>query len=216
MDTVLFDFDGTIIDTNRIIREGLNHFARQTLERSLTGEEMHALYGRPLEEQMAFLDPVNPEDLTMAFRAWYGKMHDRMTGAFPGIPGLIRRLHADGVRLGIVTNNSREGTRMGLEHLGLVPYFPVVVTCDDVQHRKPAPDGIHLALDALGSAREDAIFVGDSANDLLAARQAGVASVLVGWTSLDPAQLLECRPRHIVHRPEHIGDLVETRRRRSA
>ena len=165
---------------------------------------------------MRVLDPANPGTLTASFRSWYNRMHNEMTCAFPGMTQLIRDLKRQGVRLGIVTNNSREGTRMGLEHLGLTGAFSVVVTCDDVSCCKPDPEGIRLALDRLGSDPAGALFVGDSANDLLAARRAGIPGVLVGWTSLDPAKLLDCRPTYIVHRAEQLSELVGTGQRISA
>lgn len=207
-DTILFDFDGTIIDTNQLIARGLNTFSLRYRGRSCSQEEMKLLAGRPLADQMNHLCPGEGKRLSQEFSSWYARRHDRMTKAFPGMIALLHELKRHNIRLGLVSNNSTATVQMGLRHLGISRMFPIIVTCDDVRDKKPSPEGIRKALDVLGSHLHSTLYVGDSAGDLLAARNAGTSSALVSWTAQELNDLLKLGPDHVIHTPREILSLA--------
>lgn len=206
--TIIFDFDGTIINTNEIIENGLNLFSRAYRGKRLESYELEALVGKPLLDQMAALCPELALEMTARFRVWYRKRHNALTSIFDGMDELLETLDQYGHQLAIVSNNSSEGVNMGLEHLDIGHLFKVVVTCDDVKEKKPAPEGVQLALQRLGAQAESTLYVGDSAGDLLASRAAGVSNVLVGWTAVQREQLLIHKPDYVVETPMEILEVV--------
>lgn len=198
---LIFDFDGTLINTNRLIETGLNYFACQTLGRFLTHEEHLSLLGRPLNEQMRFLDANQEVALTEAFRVWYLEAHESHVVLFEGVRELLDMLKQYGYPMAIVSNNSRETIQFGLNQFDMASLFSVVISCDDVQEKKPNPEGLYQAMAALDVTAEECLFIGDSANDLLAAKAAGVEDVLVAWTAGDEQALRALSPNYVIERP---------------
>jgi len=183
--TLLFDFDGTIINTNKLIEEGLELFAKTYRGTSLSHSEHKFLLGKPLEDQMKYINTDAHLAMTEIFKVWYLQEHNNRTSAFDGIETLIKFLRIKKCKLGIVSNNSRETVLHGLEHLRLRDYFDVIVTSDDVTEKKPSPEGLHKALFMLNSTADESLFIGDSSNDILAANHAGIENVLVGWSLME-------------------------------
>jgi len=208
INTLIFDFDGTIIDTNLIIAKGLNLFSRAYRGSRLSQHELEQLTGKPLHDQMAALNSERADEMTARFRQWYAQRHDALTRAFHGMDELFEDLRKFRFNLAIVTNNSKEGVQMGLRHLGMHHLFHTVITCDDVMEKKPSPEGVYLALKLMNVRPEEALFIGDSAGDLLASRRAGVANVLVGWTSIKRETLMVHQPDFIIEHPMELLEVV--------
>ncbi len=179
---IIFDFDGTIINTNELIREGLQYFSYRYNKRRLSPKEINDLFGRPLEEQMAYIDSQNVELLTAQFKIWYQHHHNAKAFAFPGVVQTIKTLSARGIPLAILTNNSTGTVLSGLDHLGIRQYFDHMISRDDVKETKPSPEGMHKLLNKMALQPHEVVFVGDTANDILAGQNAGVKSALVGWS----------------------------------
>jgi pyrophosphatase PpaX len=207
--SVLFDFDGTIINTNALIEEGLNYFAEKYRGSRLTKQEHATLTGRPLEDQMAYINATHAEGMTEQFRIWYKHHHNQKTFAFPGIKEIIKTLYRANYRLGIVSNNSTESIKMGLNHLDLEAYFEAIITRDDVTQTKPAPEGLHKMLDVLNINQEDTLFIGDTSNDILAAKNAGIHSVMVGWSHMTIDEIMTLEPDYIILLPEHLLNVID-------
>lgn len=206
--TIIFDFDGTIINTNKLIEEGLHRFAITFRGTPLSNEEHRFLLGMPLEDQMKFINPKQYEYMTEAFKAWYLKEHESRVSAFDGIDDVILFLHSEKYKLGIVSNNSRETIDFGLKQLKMDSLFEVIITSDDVSDKKPSPEGLFKALALLNSSGDDSIFIGDSANDILAGNRAGIESVLVGWSLMEPQQIESLEPDYIIERPSDLLSLI--------
>jgi pyrophosphatase PpaX len=181
--TVLFDLDGTIIDTNELIIQSFLHTFDGITPEPLTREHIIPNMGRSLVDQMKFFSGRDEvEDLVQKYRAFNIEQHDALVTEFPGVREALGKLHAAGLKLGIVTSKVRVTSEMGLKLCGLYDFFDTIVTVQDVEKPKPDPEGIRKALSELGSDREGALMVGDSHYDIEAARNAGVASVAVGWS----------------------------------
>lgn len=207
--SVLFDFDGTIINTNALIEEGLNYFAEKYRGSRLNKQEHAALTGKTLEDQMAYINETHAEGMTEQFRIWYKHHHNQKTYAFPGIKEIIKTLHGANYKLGIVSNNSTESIKMGLKHLDLEHYFETIITRDDVSETKPSPEGIQKMLHVMDLNQEHALFIGDTSNDILAAKQAGIHSVMVGWSHMHIDDIMTLEPDYIILLPEHILNVIE-------
>lgn len=210
MTTVIFDFDGTIINTNTLIEEGLNFFAHRYRGYRLSREELMMLTGKPLETQMAYINGDKAQLMLEQFKIWYAHHHNSKVAAFPGMIRLIKRLKSSGYKLAIVTNNGRESLHMGLSLLGIMPYFEHIITREDVTQTKPSEEGILKVLEALDSRPEHAVFIGDTDNDVKAAKAAGVTSILVGWSMLDKVSQIELNPDYIALSTIELADIIET------
>lgn len=206
--TVLFDFDGTLLDTHQLIVRGLDRVSRMSRGTPFSDEDHGRILGKPLDEQMRMLCPRDTDFYTTLFQRWYRQNHDRFAKAYPDIEEMLKLLRAEGYRTGIVTNNSRAGLQLGLDLLGYEHYFDVIVTRDDVAACKPSPEGILKALAQLGTQPHEAIYVGDSGGDMLAARAAGVLPVLVGWTALSLEEVRQLNPAEIIESAYEVPFLM--------
>ncbi|MBE0451568.1 MAG: HAD-IA family hydrolase [Clostridia bacterium] len=208
INTVIFDFDGTIINTNSLIEEGLNHFSYMHRGYHFTKEEMLELTGKPLETQMAAIDKQLSKLLVEQFKVWYSNHHNQKTSAFPGMIELLRFLRRLNLNLAIVTNNSRPSLEMGLKHLGIEDVFHITLSRDEVSATKPEPDGLIKVLNKFEVHPHDAIFIGDTDNDILAAKAAGIKSVMVAWSILDENSIKALSPDHILHESPQLLELL--------
>ncbi len=178
---VLFDLDGTLIDSGPMILASFRHATVSVLGREIPDIDLVAAAGgATLEQQMRAFDAERVDELVAAYRAHNIPLHDDLQCCV-GMEVLLDELKAEGRRLGVVTAKRRKTVDLAFERLGIERYFDVVVTADDTTAHKPDPAPILLALDRLGARAEDAVYVGDSPFDVGAARAAGVYAVAVGW-----------------------------------
>lgn len=199
---VLFDFDGTIVDSGAMILASLRHATRTVLGVEIPDEELRARVGSSgLREQMAALGADRADELVQAYREHNEPLHDGLQ-CFDGMLGVLEALRGEGRRLGIVTAKRRETIELAFEHLpALEDYFGVVVGGDDTERGKPDPAPILHALELLGAAPAEAAYVGDSPGDVAAARGAGVHAVGVTWGgihSLADADVLVSKPEELL------------------
>ncbi len=210
IDTVLFDFDGTIMDTNDVIIGSWQH-----VYRTLRGEEgdldyILSTFGEPLEYSMEKSFPeVSTEESVRIYRDWHRERFLEMIRLFPGVEEVIREVKARGFKTGISSSRLRITLEQGLNKYDLGKYFDVVVAVEDTENPKPAPDIALKTLELLDSKPENAIMVGDSRLDILCARNAGVPSVLVGWSATLAGKTKEDfapgeAPDYIIEKPEEL------------
>lgn len=188
---MLFDLDGTLVDSAPSIARSLNLALGTTLPvevvRTLIGDGAVVLVERALRAAGLPPDPEAPG----RFLRTYAAEGIRGTTALPGAHAVLAQLPTQGWRLGLVTNKPMVPTRQLLEGFGWAGSFGVVIAGDSLPQRKPRPEPLWAALDALGVPPSQAVMVGDSGNDAQAARAAGVPVVLVaGGYSNEPLQAL--------------------------
>lgn len=205
--TVLFDLDGTILDTNELIVQSFLHSLEGESPEPITREHIIPNMGRPLIDQMKhFTGKTDVDSVILKYRAFNLDNHDTLVREFPYIREAFAKLYENGIKIGIVTSKITKTTLMGLKLAGLDTYITSIVTVDDVLKPKPDPEGIFKALDELGSKPEEAIMVGDSHFDIHAAQNAGVRSVGVAWSWKGRAYLEEHDPDWII---DDIRELYE-------
>ncbi|MFC5450913.1 pyrophosphatase PpaX [Paenibacillus aestuarii] len=197
--TVLFDLDGTIVDTNELIVQSFLHSLEGQTPEPLTREVIIPNMGRPLIEQMKlFTGRDEVEDVINKYRTFNVSKHDELVKEFPNVRTAMQKLHANGIKIGIVTSKIRLTTGMGLKLVGLDPYVSTIVTVEDVKEPKPSPEGILAALATLGSSKEETMMVGDSHYDIEAAKNAGVVSVGVSWSWKGRSYLEAYKPDYLI------------------
>lgn len=190
---VLFDLDGTLVDSAPDIHEALNETLASLGEPPFTLEAVIGMIGagvpKLIERAYAGLakeiDPASRDRVVARFLALYKPRAARLTTLNAGASEATRRLKEEGRGVGVVTNKPDAETREILAHFGLLDLLDVVVGGDAGPEKKPAPGLLLLACERLGMAPGDVLFVGDSENDVEAARAAGIAVVAVrgGYTT---------------------------------
>jgi phosphoglycolate phosphatase len=188
-DALVFDLDGTLVDTAPDLHAHLNAMLAELgrsglpLEeiRPMIGDGARALLRRGLEASGGLPDGADLDQLFLRFLARYTADPVRFGALYDGVLPLVRNLARDGVRLGVCTNKAQAPSVRILELLGLAPYFGSVIGGDVLPVRKPDAGHIGAVLEQLGVPDRRAIMVGDSANDLLAARAAGIPCILMSF-----------------------------------
>ena len=159
---VLFDLDGTVVDSAAIILASMRHATREVLGREYGDEELMRTVGGPgLDAQMAALAPDRVDELVRVYRAHNEPLHDELE-ACPGMADALVRLVADGHRLGIVTAKRRSTAELAFERVPLGHLFETIVGGDDTERHKPDPAPLLLAAERMGVDPADAAYVGDA------------------------------------------------------
>lgn len=187
---VLFDLDGTIIDTNQLIIKSFVYTVEKHLGYKIGAEEVIPYFGEPLPLTLQRFSKDKWEIMLKTYRDYNEKYHDRYTKIREDVKEVLARLKEEGIKTAVVTSKRRELAKRGLKLFELDKYFDVLVGLEDTEKHKPEPDPVLKALELLKSPREEALMVGDSPYDILSARSAGVRSVAVKWSVL-PFELLK-------------------------
>jgi len=178
---VLFDLDGTVVDSGGIILASMRHATRTVLALEIPDAELMASVGGPgLEAQMRAFAPERVEELVRVYREHNEPLHDELE-CCAGMEDVLVRLKEQGRRLGVVSAKRRRTVELAFAHVPIAHLFDVLVGGDETERQKPAPDPLLLALERIGAAPEDAAYVGDSPYDMQAARAAGLYAVGVTW-----------------------------------
>jgi len=183
INTVLFDFDGTVMDTNQLILKSWQHTFLTLEGAERPDDEIMLTFGEPISISMArALPQYEMEESVGIYRSWHHAHYEDLIKLFPGIFELLAKLKALGYKTGLVTNRLKDSTINGLQKFDIEKFFDAIVTADDVVNCKPDPEPALTAMKRLGSAPSETVFVGDSKHDMKCARNAGLAAaVLVDW-----------------------------------
>jgi pyrophosphatase PpaX len=187
---VLFDLDGTVIDTGAIILASMRHAAETVIGGEYTDEQLLAAVGGPgLEAQMQALDPERVEELVTVYREHNEPLHDTIS-VCAGMDVALDELKDRGHRLGIVTAKRRLTIDLAFARIPIEHLFDTVVGGDETAEHKPHPAPLLLALERMGAWPEDAVYVGDSPFDMQAAKAAGLYAIGVSWGRIHGADKL--------------------------
>ena len=212
INTVLFDFDGTLVNTNDVIIASWQHTYMYYLGREESLEKITACFGEPLLLTMEREFPeVDPRESAEVYRNFQKENADELVKIFPGIKELLESLKTDGFRMGVVTSRTRESAQRYMDMFGIGDYFEEMVSCDDTDIHKPNPEPILLCLKKMGITAEEALMVGDSPFDIKCANNAGVKSVLVGWRITGDGQTLidDAREDFTIEEPAELTGILE-------
>lgn len=203
--TVLFDLDGTVVDSGGIILASMRHATREVLGREYSDEELMKTVGGPgLEAQMVAIDPDRAVELVDVYRAHNIPLHDELEACI-GMEDVLARLHDEGRRLGVVTAKRRDTAELAFATVPLGHLFEVIVGGDETERHKPDPEPLLLGASRLGADPAQTAYVGDSPFDVLAAKAAGMYAVAVTWGRIhDRSKLETAEPDVIVDTAEEL------------
>ena len=204
---LLFDLDGTLIDSIELILSSKRHAFDGYAGRTPTDEEWRALIGRPLADSFREFVAHEPEveRLIERYREHQLAHHDRLVRPYDGVLEAIREFASAGHPMALVTSKADWLAKRALVHVGLDGAIPVIVGCDSCTRHKPHPEPVERALTLLRAAPRDAMFVGDSPHDIEAGRAAGVYTVGVTWGAFTREEMGRAGADLVIHR---IGELA--------
>jgi len=188
---VLFDLDGTVVDSGSIILASMRHATREVLGQDFADQElMQAVGGPGLEAQMAVFGPDQVDELVRVYRAHNEPLHEELE-ACVGMEDVLVRLHEEGRRLGVVTAKRRATVELAFARVPLGHLFETVVGGDETVLHKPDPAPLLLAATRMAADPAETAYVGDSPFDVRAAKAAGMHAVAVTWGRIHDRTILE-------------------------
>ncbi|MDA1264445.1 MAG: HAD-IA family hydrolase [Planctomycetota bacterium] len=210
LEAVLFDLDGTLLDSIDLIVASFEHTLREADLAPRSRQQILAEIGRPLLRVFPEWSgaPQRTQELIAIFREWNLDHHDELARPFPGVVDAVAQLRSAGMRMGVVTSKLSDSARRGLALCGVEDAMEVLIACDDVERHKPDPLPVLLGCERLGVAPERCAYVGDAVVDLLAGRAAGVQTAGVGWGSETAHELLAHEPDWWFERPSDWSQLL--------
>lgn len=208
---VLFDLDGTLLDTHELILASFRHSMDEVLGASFPEEELMKKVGQPLETQMWDFtdDPAVHERLLTVYRNYNHEVHDECVRAFDGVSSMLADVRERGLRVGVVTSKRHALAQRGLEVCGLADYVECLVGPDDFPAHKPDPGPVAYGCELLGCAPSECLYVGDSPFDTQAGNGAGCTTVAVCWGMFSPEVLAASSPSHTIEKPEELAALLD-------
>jgi pyrophosphatase PpaX len=203
--TILFDLDGTLIDTNELIISTYLHTLEKYYPGTYQREDVLPFMGPTLHDSFSSIDPDRVEEMILEYRAYNLANHDELVTEFAGVKETVQTLMAKGYKLGIVTTKLHDTVLKGLRLMELEAYFEVIVALDHVEKAKPDPEPIFKALEQLEATPVEAIMVGDNYHDILAGKNAGTKTAGVAWSIKGRDYLAKFEPDYML---ENMTDLL--------
>ncbi|ATP41744.1 pyrophosphatase PpaX [Solibacillus sp. R5-41] len=202
---LLFDFDGTLLDTNDLIIQTFMQIFDEKFPGQYTTQDCLKFIGPSLKQTFDELTPGETDEMIAKYKKWNAEHHDQLVKGYDAVLETLEQLHAMGIKLAIVSTKGSEGLARGMNVLGAGHLFDVIVGLDDVTHVKPHPEPILLALKKLGVTKEEAIMIGDNSHDIEGGKNAGVRTAGVSWAAKGEAFLQQFNPDYMLH---HMRDLL--------
>jgi pyrophosphatase PpaX len=209
--TVLFDLDGTLIDSIRLILDSYHHTLAAHGVPPRTDEDWLRGVGTPLSVQFAeWRDDLGKlEAMVATYRAYNLAHHDRMVTVYPGVLSAVEAIRAAGRRTGLVTSKNRQGALRGLTLVRLEAMMDVLVCADEVTNPKPHPEPVEKAVALLGADPATTVYVGDSIHDMVSGRAAGVRTGAALWGPFGREHLELATPDYWLETPADLLTLLD-------
>lgn len=209
--TLLFDLDGTLIDTNELIITSYLHTLEKYYPGQFQREDVLPFMGPTLHEAFTTVgaDPDRVEEMVKVYRTFNIANHDLLVKEFESVFETIQTLYEKGYKLAIVTTKRHDVALKGLRLTGLDKFFEVVIALDHVEKVKPDPEPIFKALEELGSSPAEAVMVGDNYHDILAGKNAGTTTVGVAWSIKGRDYIAKYEPDYILENMTELLTILE-------
>jgi HAD superfamily hydrolase (TIGR01509 family) len=197
---VIFDMDGTLTQTNRLIFDSFNYIAQKYRGRTYSEQEITAMFGPPEEGALlAIVDEGQIQPVMEEYLRFYRGHHKELARLYPGMKELLSALKDRGIKLALFTGKGIHTTTITLEEFGLKEYFDYVVTGNDVENHKPSSEGIRKILSHFGLEPSETLMVGDSVGDVKSSHEAGVRIAAVLWDSYAKEKVLQMKTDFVFH-----------------
>lgn len=204
--TLIFDFDGTLLDTNELIINTFQHVLDKYYPGEYGRDEILPFLGPTLKETFELINMEKSEEMIAAYRAWNIANHDKLAFEFDGVSDTLNKLKQMGFKMAIVSTKKNDMVLRGVNLLDVDDVFDTIIGLDDVSKPKPDAEPILLALERLGSSKEEALMIGDNYHDIVGGQNAGVRTAGVAWTVKGENFLQKFNPDYMLH---HITDLFK-------
>jgi pyrophosphatase PpaX len=204
---ILFDLDGTLIDTIPLIIKTFRETLRALGLPDRSDAQLLSQVGRPLHLQVADIDRERAQELFDTYQRLYREFRHEMPRDFDGTRDVIAELKRRGYPMAVVTSKRLAGTVRDLEYSGLAPFFDAIVSAEETEKHKPAAEPVLEALKRLGAPAEEATYIGDSPFDIRSAHAAGVLAGAVKWTPFERSVLEAELPDYWVENPQSLLDM---------
>lgn len=209
--TILFDNDGTLVDTYNMILESFKHATQEVLGKQFSEAEYMAKVGQPLATQMLDFarNAEEQQRLLKVYRSHNEATHDQLIRAFPGIVDELAAFRAEGFEMGVVTSKMHALAWRGLQVVGAAPYLGCLIGADDCAKHKPDPAPILLGCERMGAQPEECVYVGDSPFDIAAGNAAGCKTLAVTWGMFPEEKLVVENPTEIIHEVAEFSAAIQ-------
>lgn len=208
--TVLFDLDGTLIQTTKIIIDTFKiTFAKYFPHLQLTEEEYTNFLGHTLFMTFGYYtdSPEKVDEMVKFYREVSDEMIEKGLQSYPGARETIEYLKKKKVKVGVVTSKMRHVAQHHLSLVGLDDLIEGIIGYEDVKEHKPAPEPIEKALALFGAKKEQTVYVGDHENDIVAAKKAGILTCAVTYSER-LGQMLSYQPDFVIDELVNVKDLI--------
>jgi len=207
-DGIIFDIDGTLTATNKLIFASFNHIAEKYLHKKLTNEEILAQFGPTEDVILKKWTEHRYDEARSDYYDFYEANHEELADIFPGLKKVIEQIKSKNIPLGIFTGKGRESSLITLKAFDILNCFDYIVTGDDVDEHKPSPEGINKFVDTYKLNRERVLMVGDAHVDVIAARDAGVKIASVLWDSTYKEKVLALNPDFVFYTVDEFAGFI--------
>lgn len=220
VETILFDFDGTLANTNQLIASSHEHVLNTYFPGQYDKKAILSFNGPSLKEVYQSIDFKRAELLIAEYKSYNEEHHDEKIEAFEGVVETLNSFKEKGLKLGIVSTKAQPLLNKGLKLLNITHFFDIIISGSDCTCPKPDPEGIKKAMCRLQAKEETTLMVGDNYHDIEAAHRANIAGVFVAWSekSVDIAKKWQADytvssmydlQEQIFNKIDTRGDLIE-------
>lgn len=202
---VLFDLDGTLIDTNNLVIESFKHTFKEKLNIDVPESEIVMYFGEPLIDTLARYDKENAQLLYNTYIKYNEAIHDDTAREIVGAKETISDLKSLGIKVGVVTSKRKLIAERGLKLFNLFDKMDVIITPEDTSKHKPEAEPVIKACELLKIQPKEALMIGDSHYDILCGKNAGAKTCLVKYTVLPIDKIMMHKPEYAV---DHIKEVI--------
>jgi pyrophosphatase PpaX len=207
---VLFDLDGTVINSNDLVIGSWRHTLKENLGFYPDDDEIIRSFGEPLAVTAKRYDENKIEMIMTAYRHFNVSMHDSMIKEYEGMNEALKTLKSFDIKVGIVTSKRKIMAERGLKKFGLFDMMDVIVAMEDTAKHKPDGDPLKKALEILNLLPEDALYVGDTHLDILCGKDAGCRTCVVRYSLAPFEELMKYNPDYVIDKPLDLVELVHS------
>ncbi len=208
---VLFDLDGTLLDTEALIADSFRHvFAIYRPDYVLTTADLKGFLGPTLKESFEkYIPEVNSDELIAEYRKFNLAHHDEYVKPFYGVEEVLKTLKEEDYDIGVVSNKTVQTVTHGLEYCGLKDYFPVIVGCEQLNKVKPDPEGLIKACAELYRSIDNVVYVGDSVGDIKTCKNMSAFSVAASFDKTRREELQAAKPCALITSMPQLLDILK-------
>jgi len=208
---ILFDLDGTLLNTNKLIIESFKYTLKKHLDINIDDSDILKYFGEPLMVTLERFSKEKAKEMFDTYIKYNESIHDDMVEVFGDVESLLEEILKMGCKTAVVTSKRKALAERGLRLFDLLKYFDDIIALEDTEKHKPDPEPILEAISRLNANKNEALMVGDSEFDIKCAKNAGVDSVFVSWSQAGDYQDNSIKPDYIIKDISEIIYILKTK-----